>query len=90
MLKKLQRRRSNDCRFDFRWIEESHKIIDDEFQVTVTVGNKGDIQSRDTFEEGLLYFSETTAEIKNTFLTKESSHIVYRPNHFILIRQNQS
>tara|TARA_B100000035_G_scaffold227850_1_gene196153 strand:- start:3128 stop:3862 length:735 start_codon:yes stop_codon:yes gene_type:complete len=73
-------------RFDFNWIEETHKIIDDEFQVTVTVGNKGDIQSRDTFEEGLLYFSETTAEIKEHILDEESSHIVYRPNHFILIQ----
>ena len=33
-------------RFDFKWIEESHKIIDDEFQVTVTIGKKGDIQIR--------------------------------------------
>ena len=73
-------------RFDFNWIEETHRIIDDEFQVTVTVGNKGDIQSRDTFEEGLLYFSETTAEIKEHILDEESSHIVYRPNHFILIQ----
>ena len=42
------------------------------FQVTVTVGNKGDIQSRDTFEEGLLYFSETTAEIKEHILDEKA------------------
>ena len=73
-------------RFDFKWIEESHKIIDDEFQVTVTIGKKGDIQSRDTFEESLLYFSETTAEIDEHIVDEVSPHIVYRPNHFVLIQ----
>ena len=77
-------------RFDFNWIEETHRIIDDEFQVTVTVGNKGDIQSRDTFEEGLLYFSETTAEIKEHILDEESSHIVYDQIFYSYNRQNQS
>lgn len=73
-------------RFDFNWIEDTHKIIDDEFQVTVTVGKKGDVQSRDTFEESLLYFSETTAELDEHIVDKVSPHIVYRPNHFILIQ----
>jgi len=73
-------------RFDFNWIPETHKVIDDEFQVTVTTGNKGDIQSRDTFEEGLLYFSETTAELDKHILDEVSPHVVYRPNHFILIQ----
>jgi len=73
-------------RFDFNWIEETHKVIDDEFQVTVTTGNKGDIQSRDTFEEGLLYFSETTAELDEHIVDEVSPHVVYRPNHFVLIQ----
>ena len=73
-------------RFDFNWIPETHKIIDDEFQVTVTVGNKGDIQSRDTSEESKLFFSETTAKLDEHIFDKESSHIIYRPNHFILIQ----
>lgn len=73
-------------RFDFNWIPETHKVIDDEFQVTVTTGNKGDIQSRDTFEEGLLYFSETTAELDEHIVDEVSPHIVYRPNHFVLIQ----
>jgi hypothetical protein len=73
-------------RFDFNWIPETHKVIDDEFQVTVTTGNKGDIQSRDTFEEGLLYFSETTAELDEHIVDEVSPHVVYRPNHFVLIQ----
>ena len=73
-------------RFDFIGVPESHKVVDDEFQVTVTTGNKGDIQSRDTFEEGLLYFSETTAELDQHIVDEVSPHVVYRPNHFILIQ----
>ena len=73
-------------RFDFNWIEDTHKIIDDEFQVTVTVGKKGDVQSRDTFEESLLYFSETTAELDEHIVDEVSPHVIYRPNHFVLIQ----